>query len=125
MEKSLLELAFEFVQSNANPVEFKEIWDYVVSEKGLSEEESAEKISRFYTNLSLDGRFVTLGDNKWDLSSRHVFDERHIPMGDVYSDIDIKDVDSEEEIEEKEYNKAYEDNNEDDDSGIEPEEFDE
>ena len=34
------------------------------------------------------GRFVTLGENTWDLRSRHTFDKVHIDMNDVYSDVD-------------------------------------
>lgn len=39
-----------------------------------------EKESLFYTNITLDGRFITVGENNWDLRSRHKFDEVHIDM---------------------------------------------
>ena len=38
------------------------------------------------TQLTLDGRFVTLGENVWDLRIRHTFDKVHIDMNEVYSD---------------------------------------
>ena len=79
---------------------------------GLSEEEAAAKVSRFYTNLMLDGRFVTLGENEWDLRIRHKFEKVHIDMSEVYSDVETFDDDSEEEEEEAEYNKAFEEENE-------------
>ena len=25
----------------------------------------------YYTNITLDGRFITIGENNWDLRSRH------------------------------------------------------
>lgn len=106
MQGSMLELAHEFLDSKPKSVTFKQIWAYVVKQKGFSEEEANKKVSSFYTSLLLDGRFVTLGENKWDLRSRHTFDKVHIDMKDVYSDMDTSDSDSE-EVEEEEYNKTF------------------
>ena len=126
MEKSLLDYAFDFVSSQKEPVPFDKIWEHVVAAAGLSEEEAKNKVSRFYTNLMLDGRFVTLGENLWDLRSSHTFDKVHIDMKDVYSDVEAIEDDDEEELEEeKEYNEAFQEKEDDDDSGIEPEESEE
>ena len=106
MQGSMLEIAYEFLNSKPKSVTFKQIWAHVVKQKGFSEEEANKKVSSFYTSLLLDGRFVTLGENKWDLRSRHTFDKVHIDMRDVYSDMDTEDdSDSEEASEEEEYNK--------------------
>lgn len=107
-EKSLLEIAFELVSASKNPMNFKTLWSKVVKEKGLSEEEAAERVSQFYTNLLLDGRFVNLGDNSWDLRTRHTFDKVHIDMKDVYTDVESSEDDEEEAVEEKEYNEVFE-----------------
>ena len=107
MQGSMLELAHEYLSSKSKSVTFKQIWAYVVKQKGFSEEEANKKVSSFYTSLLLDGRFVTLGENKWDLRSRHTFDKVHIDMRDVYSDMDTSDSDSEEAGEEAEYNKEF------------------
>lgn len=115
MPKSLLDHAFDFVSKSKEPVSFAQIWEYVKKEAGLDEETAARKVSSFYTNILLDGRFVTLGDNNWDLRSRQTFDKVHIDMKDVYSDVEENDDDEEEEIEEKEYNEAFDDNSEDKD----------
>ena len=111
MERSLIEVAYEYVSGKKDSSSFKEIWAYVVKEANLTPEEAAAKVSRFYTNLMLDGRFVTLGENEWDLRVRHTFDKVHIDMKDVYSEVDSEDdVDSEEKEEEDEYNAAFEEN---------------
>ena len=117
MEKSLLDHAYDFISERKDAVPFEEIWQYVVSAANLSEEEAKQKVSRFYTNLMLDGRFVTLGENKWDLRSRHTFDKVHIDMKDVYSDVesDVNDDNEENDEEEKEYNSAFEEEKEDSD----------
>ncbi len=121
MAKSLLDLAFDYVSQRKEEVTFKDLWVYVSKEAGLDEEAAAKKISPFYTNLKMDGRFVTLGENKWDLRSRHTFDKTHIDMKDVYSEVEISDDDTEEEDEEeKEYNKILEGDEPTDE--VEPEE---
>lgn len=108
-DKSLLDLAFDFVNESNSSVTFKALWKAVVKAKGLSEEEADQKVSQFYTTLLLDGRFVTLGENKWDLRSRHTFDKVHIDMKDVYNDVEASDDDDAEDIaEEKEYNEVFE-----------------
>ena len=126
MSKSLLDYAYDYVSAQKQQSKFQDIWAYCVKEAGLSEEEAAAKVSRFYTNLMLDGRFVTLGENEWDLRIRHKFEKVHIDMSEVYSDVETSYDDSEEEEEEAEYNKAFEEeepqNNEDFNSEEEEEE---
>ena len=107
-DKSLLDLAYDYVNESNGSVTFKALWKAVVKAKGLSEEEANQKVSQFYTTLLLDGRFVTLGENKWDLRTRHTFDKVHIDMKDVYNDVEANDDDEEEEEEEKEYNEVFE-----------------
>ncbi len=126
MPKSLLDHAFDFVSKSKEPVSFKDMWKYIVEEAGLDEETAANKVSRFYTNLMLDGRFVNLGDNQWDLRVRQTFDKVHIDMKDVYSEVEEDDdIDEEEDNEEKEYNKAFEESSEDSDEEPEEEEEEE
>ena len=100
-KQSLVETAAMILAKEGKDLKFKELFDKVIAELGeeLSEAELRVKMSKLYTQLSLDGRFVTLTDNTWDLSSRHVFDERHIDMSEAYSDDDEggdEDVDMEE-----------------------------
>ena len=123
MAKSLLDYAYDYVSGQSQQSKFEDIWAYCVKEAGLSKEEADNKVSRFYTNLMLDGRFVTLGENEWDLRVRHKFEKVHIDMSEVYADVETYDEDSEEEEEEAEYNSDFEDDkNKDDDLGSESEE---
>ena len=62
------------------------------------EEEKDEKESLFYTNITLDGRFITIGENNWDLRSRHKFDEVHIDMNDIYTDEDEESEEVEDDV---------------------------
>lgn len=98
MEKSNLDVAFELVSRKKNPVVFSKLWEEVSQIQGLSEEEAKKRASKFYTALSLDGRFITLGDNTWDLRSRYTFDKVHIDMNEVYTD-DSDEVEDEDKSE--------------------------
>ena len=60
--------------------------------------EKNEKESLFYTNITLDGRFITVGENNWDLRSRHKFDEVHIDMNDIYTDEDEESEEVEDDV---------------------------
>ena len=123
MAKSLLDYAYDYVSGQSQQSKFEDIWAYCVKEAGLSKEEADNKVSRFYTNLMLDGRFVTLGENEWDLRVRHKFEKVHIDMSEVYADVETYDEDVEEEEEEAEYNSDFEDDkNKDDDLGADSEE---
>ena len=97
-EKSLLDYGFDVLSASKEPVKFLDLFKKSVELSGLELSESEQKIrmSKFYTQLSLDGRFVTLTDNYWDLRSRHVFEKVHLDMIDAYSDED-DDIDEEEE----------------------------
>jgi len=112
-EKSNLDVAFDLIVNAGKEVSFKEIWDEIKKVQGFDEETAKRLMGQFYTNLSLDGRFVTLGDNKWDLRSRHTFDKVHIDMNDVYTDVETV---SEEDVDEEdvEYNKMLDGDSEED-----------
>ena len=112
--KSNLDVAFDLIVKTGKEVSFKDIWNEIVSVQGYDEETAKRLMGQFYTNLSLDGRFVTLGDNTWDLRSRHTFDKVHIDMNDVYSDVETT---SDEDVDEEdvEYNKMLEGDSEEKD----------
>ncbi len=86
--ESMVDVAYSYLKEVNKITKFAELFDAVCERIGLSEEQKEELISTFYTNLSLDGRFVTLGDNEWDLRINQTYDKVHIDMNDVYSDIE-------------------------------------
>lgn len=66
-EMSLIEMAYELLNSQKQPASFKEIMDEITATLGLTEEEVRAKIAQFYTDLNIDGRFLSLGENRWGL----------------------------------------------------------
>lgn len=89
--KSNLEIVFEILSKSKEPLTFEELWEEVCVQKDYSEEEKNSLMSVFYTNLSLDGRFVNVRDNTWDLCERVLYDDVHLSMYDFYTTEDEED----------------------------------
>ena len=114
MNKSNLDVAYEIVK-NVESISFNDLWNQVAEVQNYTEEEKATKVGKFYTNLILDGRFVNLGDNVWDLRERNTFDKVHIDMSECYSE-EVEDLDPEDIAEEKEEEGIVDDTLENDES---------
>ena len=89
--RSMVDVAYELMSKKKKAVNFYKLWQEVSDEKD-------EKESLFYTNITLDGRFITVGENNWDLRSRHKFDEVHIDMNDIYTDEDEESEEVEDDV---------------------------
>mgnify|MGYP000152845724 CR=1 FL=1 len=103
--ESKTDIAYRLLSKKKKEKGFYELWEDVKNELAkVREPEELENIdddiSFFYTNLTLDGRFVNVGDNKWNLRERVTFDKVDIDMSDIY-------MDEEEESDEEEENDEY------------------
>lgn len=75
-EMSLIEMAYEMLDRNSKqPISFKEILDEISQAIGLTEEEVKARIAQFYTDLNVDGRFISLGENRWGLRVWYPIDQ--------------------------------------------------
>ena len=106
-EKSMVEVAYEILKKEKKEIAFAKFWDKVSKELKMDKETKEEYISRFYTDLSFDERFVLLEDNHWDLRANHKFSNIHIDMNEAYSELEEEekemtqeDEDFEEELDE-------------------------
>ena len=86
--ESMVDVAYSYLKEIKKKVKFNDLFNVISERIGFSEEEKENLISNFYTNLSLDGRFVTLGNNEWDLRSNQTYDKVHIDMNDIYTDME-------------------------------------
>lgn len=66
-EMSLIEMAYEILKSKKQPASFHDILDEIKEALGLSEEEVRARIAQFYTDINIDGRFLSVGENRWGL----------------------------------------------------------
>lgn len=85
IQKSMLDLAHELLVAKKKPVSFKDVWAYV-SKRTDAKAES--QIGRFYKDLTLDGRFVALGGNMWDLKTNYTFKQLYDDARGVFKDIE-------------------------------------
>ena len=89
MPKTMIEYAIEFVEKSDEPVTFQSIWSYI--RHALPETQDAS-IGSFYKLITLDGRFVAVGGNKWTLKSRYSFKELYDDSRGVYREVEDLEV---------------------------------
>lgn len=105
--KSLVNVAYDVLSNeyaikgkdNFKPMEFSQLLLKVGDELGIeSQEELTSIASRFYTDLTLDGRFVIKEGNTWVLREYVKYEDVHIDMNEVYKDLLEQDEEVEEEL---------------------------
>ena len=105
-EGSMLDAAYRILEAEGKEMKFSDLWAKVKEELEITELEEPNRIGHFYTDLSMSGQFVVLGDNVWDLCSRQKFEKRHTDMNAAYEDVNTTDDDNSTKQEEEEYNKS-------------------
>lgn len=71
----MVELAHIYLIDKKKVVKFSDVYEKVADLKAFTDEEKAAYISQFYTDLSVDGRFLAMGENKWALRRWYPVDE--------------------------------------------------
>lgn len=85
----MTDVAYQLLSKKKNSVTFNKLWDEVSQIMGYSENVAERKIASFYTSMMLDNRFTSLGNNKWDLRSRHTYNETHFDTSAIVLEDDI------------------------------------
>ena len=88
--KSMTDIAYDILSRKKRAVQFNKLWEEVSKLYGASN----DRVAQFYSDMTLDSRFASLKDNKWDLIERRKFNESHV-------DISAIELDSDEETEEE------------------------
>ncbi len=101
MKKSMVDVAFDLMTRKKKPVVFLKLWQEVSEIMGFTTAQEEDNIAQFYSDLSLDDRFVNVSENKWDLRSRHTYDESVVDPSAIMIDEDSEEG-YEEDAEEKE-----------------------
>lgn len=66
-ELSFIEITYEYLKNSTQAVSFHQLMDEITKALDLSKEEVKSRIAQFYTDLNIDGRFMTVGENRWGL----------------------------------------------------------
>ncbi len=77
-KKTMIDTAYDVFKSKGCSLSFKELWTLCAVELGLTEQQQNDKIALFYTQLTLDGRFVLNTNNSWDLKEKFKFGDERI-----------------------------------------------
>jgi DNA-directed RNA polymerase subunit delta len=81
VEMSMVEIAFEILQNEKQPIQFYDLVKQIAEIKGLSKTAVENRIAYFYTDMNIDGRFVSLGDNKWGLKTWYPVESSEEELG--------------------------------------------
>ena len=73
-ELSLIEVAHAILEQNGEVVEFATLLKQIKEFLGLSAEVVQRETPQFYTDLNIDGSFISLGENRWGLRSWYPID---------------------------------------------------
>ncbi|SFM17288.1 DNA-directed RNA polymerase subunit delta [Gracilibacillus orientalis] len=79
-EMAMIDIATLILDEENKAKDFRDIFERVAKLKGLSEAEKDAGISQFYTDLNIDGRFMTKGSNMWGL-------KRWYPVEEIEEDV--------------------------------------
>lgn len=66
-EMSMIDLAAVMLEEKREAVDFNDLFHEIADMKGYTEKEKEDFIAQFYTDMNIDGGFMTIGTNKWGL----------------------------------------------------------
>ncbi|MFZ3589094.1 DNA-directed RNA polymerase subunit delta [Bacillus sp. DJP31] len=72
---SMIELTYELLAANKQAIPFKDLVKELGKLLGLTQEEVRSRMSQFYTDLNIDGRFLAVGENRWGIRSWYPYDQ--------------------------------------------------
>lgn len=70
----MIEVARVILKRHGDVMPFADLTNEIQEYLGKSDEEIRERLSQFYTDLNIDGSFISLGDNLWGLRSWYPYD---------------------------------------------------
>lgn len=93
MKKSMIETAYQVLTHAQASMPFISLWNEVARQMGYTASQADDNIAQFYTDLSMDHRFLNMPKNTWDLKSRHTYSENVKDMTALAIDEDGDDED--------------------------------
>lgn len=88
-ELSLIEVAHAILEETGDVYDFTALMLAIQNYLNMNEDELEAKMTRFYTDINIDGRFISLGDNRWGLRAWYPIDSID---EEIVSSIDDEDL---------------------------------
>ncbi len=73
-ELSMIEVARAILNQKGDVMGFADLTNEIQQFLGKSDEEIRDRLPQFYTDLNIDGSFISLGDNLWGLRSWYPYE---------------------------------------------------
>ncbi len=73
-ELSMIEVAHAILTQKADVMDFSDLVNQIQNYLEKSDSEIRDSLAQFYTDLNIDGSFISLGDNRWGLRSWYAID---------------------------------------------------
>ncbi len=73
-ELSMIEVAHAILEQKGDVMYFNDLVNEIQSYLNKANSDVREELSQFYTDLNIDGSFISLGDNRWGLRSWYPID---------------------------------------------------
>lgn len=84
----MTDIAYDILSSKKRAVQFSKLWEEVSKKTGVSK----DQVSQFYSDLTLDPRFASLKENKWDLIERRKYSESHVDISKIELEEDEPEI---------------------------------
>lgn len=91
MKKSMVDVAYDLMSTKKKAIVFLKLWEEVCQVMAFTKQQEEDNIAQFYSDLSLDDRFVNVGENKWDLRERHTYYEVVVDTEEILIDEEADD----------------------------------
>ncbi|WP_071130302.1 DNA-directed RNA polymerase subunit delta [Enterococcus timonensis] len=73
-ELSMIEVAHAILEQKNEVMEFTDLVNQIQNYLNKANQDVREELAQFYTDLNIDGSFISLGDNRWGLRSWYPID---------------------------------------------------
>lgn len=73
-ELSMIEVAHAILEQREDVMDFSDLVNDIQNYLDKSDSEIRDSLAQFYTDLNIDGSFISLGDNQWGLRSWYPID---------------------------------------------------
>lgn len=73
-ELSMIEVAHAILEQRGDVMDFSDLVNQIQNYLETSDSEIRDSVAQFYTDLNIDGSFISLGDNRWGLRSWYAID---------------------------------------------------
>ena len=89
-ELSMVEVAHAILEAKNEVLDFNQLLVEIQEYMELSGEALESRMARFYTDLNIDGSFISLGDNRWGLRAWYPIDSIDEEIATSMEDEEVK-----------------------------------